>query len=169
MRSVVILSLALLLVTSTAHAQDEAPGEFSRFHAAGFFGESHNGDRNGITFGGDLEVRATRLFGLGVTGEHVNEPFRENVWVVPVLVHPSRRLKLTVGPGFERAREDAEGAEFRTHALLRLGATWEFPLRHGWSIDPDLALDLVEHQRVLVYTVAISREFGPRVKARDAH
>ncbi len=165
MRIVLFLSLALVLSTPAAHAQ-EADADPLRLHAAGFVGESHNGDRNGVTFGGDLEVRVARLFGIGVTGEHVNEPFRENVWVFPLLIHPTRALKLTVGPGIERAREDEPASRFRNHALLRVGATWEFPLRHGWSIDPDLALDFVEHQRVVVYTVAIAREFGPRLTPR---
>ena len=121
--SVACVVCVAMLISSVAGAQESA-GEaepLPRFHAAGLVGESHNGELNGFTFGGDIEFRFSRLFGIGFTGEHVDQPFRENVWFVPLLIHPAvghntAGLKLTVAPGFERAREAA--ASFSTATLL---------------------------------------------------
>jgi len=158
-----ILSLSFLmlaaLVASPAHAA-EHEGEFQRFHAAVLLGGSHNGELNALTFGGDIEFRPTRPLGIGLTGEHVNEPFRETVWIVPVVVHPTRLVKLSIGPGFERNRATADAHHTEQHALLRLGAALDLPLGHGWTIDPDIAVDFVKHERVVVYAVAIGKEFG---------
>jgi hypothetical protein len=160
MRTILLISLALIVSASAALAQD-APGDgFHRFHAAALIGESHEGARNGITFGADLEVRLARRVGVGITGEHVNEPFRENVWVAPLVIHPSHGLRIMVGPGLERATRDEAPHGFEQHLLLRGGIGYDFALRHGWTLDPDVAVDFVDGQRVLVYAVAIGKEFG---------
>lgn len=164
------LTLTLAFTAMGAAAQAEEPaGEFHRFHAAVLIGGSHNGDLNALTFGGDVEFRPTRPIGIGFTGEHVNEPFRENVWIVPVVLHPMPRFKLSVGPGIERAREAGEGHHVAQHALLRVGATYDIPLTHGWTLDPDIAVDFVNGERVVVYAMAIGKEFGATGGHRTGH
>lgn len=161
-----LAGLSLLVSLVSAHAQEPAATHHAQearmpFHAAGLLGESHSGERNGVTMGGDFEFRFSRPLGIGVTGEHVNEPFRENVWIVPLLIHPVGGLKLTVGPGFERVREDgAEAIEQR--ALWRAGVGYDIAMKHGWTVGPDVAVDFVAGEKVLVYAVAIGREFGRR-------
>jgi hypothetical protein len=155
---VAVLALVAVAWTAPARAQ-AAEREFHRLHAAVLFGDTHAAESNGFTFGGDIEFRPVRLFGVGFTGEHVNEPFRENVWVFGFTVHPARGLRLTIGPGFERATH-AEAGHHDQHALLRVGAAYEIPLRHGWTVDPDVALDFVARERITVYSVAIGKEFG---------
>lgn len=159
MRPALIALTAVLLVIPSAYAQEGEDDGFHRFHAAALIGETHSGAMDGVTFGGDLEVRFVRPLGIGITGEHVSEPFRENVWVFPLIVHPTHSLKLTIGPGFERARHD-ERHPVEQHGLLRVGASYDFPLRHGWTIDPDVAIDFVAGEHVLIYAVAIGKEFG---------
>ena len=155
-----IVSLVVLSVACAVPVTAQEPsGEFHRFHIAVLVGDTHASEANGFTFGGDVEFRPRRLVGVALTGEHVNEPFRENVWVFGVNVHPARGLRLTIGPGFERVSHADEG-HHEQHALLRIGAAYEIPLKHGWSIDPDVALDFVDGERVVVYAVAIGKEFG---------
>ena len=154
-----LVGMVLVCVGWAASVRAQEAGEFHRFHAAVLFGDTHGTEENGFTFGGDIEFRPLRLVGLGLTGEHVNEPFRENVWVLGVNVHPARGLRLTVGPGFERATH-TEAGHHEHHALLRVGAAYEIPLTHGWTLDPDVALDFVAGERVAVYAVAIGKEFG---------
>jgi hypothetical protein len=160
MRITLLFTLALLAMALPAHAQEGSAEGFHRFHAAALVGESHEGARNGITFGGDLELRLARFVGIGLTGEHVNEPFRENVFVAPLIIHPSHGLRLMVGPGVERATREEAPHGFEQHLLLRGGVGYDFSLRHGWTLDPDVAVDFVDGQRVLVYAIAIGKEFG---------
>ncbi|NOT44162.1 MAG: hypothetical protein HOP14_06100 [Acidobacteria bacterium] len=138
------------------------------FHAAVLLGDTHHADLNGLTLGGDLEVRLTSAVGIGVTGEHVNEPFRENIWVFPVIVHPKAGLKLTIGAGFEREHPEGADHHVEQHGLLRLGAGYDIPLPHGWTLGPDLAVDFVAGQHVVVWAAAVGKEFGPRHGHRPA-
>jgi hypothetical protein len=172
-RTVAFSLFAALTVVPAVSAQESAsqePEPLPPFHVAALIGESHNGDRNGVTIGGDVEFRIGRLIGVGFTGEHVNKPFRENVWIVPLLIHPTAGLKLTAGPGFERLREEGivEGASENTarkvvqRALWRVGVGYDLPLRHGWTLDPDVAVDFVDGEKVLVYALGIGKEFGRR-------
>lgn len=164
MKPTMVFTLLTLMLAPSARAwADEPSAEFHLFHAAVLLGGTHNGERNALTFGGDIEVRPTHLVGIGLTAEHVKEPFRENVWVVPVIVHPTRGLKLSVGPGVERIVEPGPSHLTEQHALLRVGATYDVPLSHGWTLDPDIAVDFVEGERVVVYALAIGKEFGRRV------
>lgn len=164
----------LALLSAVVAGAQESEGEtepLARFHAAGLIGESHNGELNGFTFGGDIEFRLSRWVGVGFTGEHVDQPFRENVWFVPLLIHPTAGhkapgLKLTVAPGFERAREAVTAAEpegeIVKRGLWRVGVGYDATLKNGWTIGPDIAVDFVAGDRVLVYAVAVGREFGHR-------
>lgn len=164
MKPTAVFTLLTLVLAPTARAwADEPSAEFHLFHAAFLMGGTHNGERNALTVGGDIEFRPTHLFGIGLTGEHVKEPFRENVWIVPVIVHPTRGLKLSVGPGIERIVEPGSDHLTEQHALLRVGATYDVPLRRGWTLDPDIAVDFVEGERVVVYAIAIGKEFGRKV------
>jgi hypothetical protein len=156
-----ILVPALALLASTARAQEPAAEEQPLLHAAVLVGDTHTSEQNGLTIGGDLEVRPWRYLGVGVTGEHVKKPFRENIWLVAAVVHPTHGLKLVVGPGVERDRHgDTHDAE--QHALLRVGVGYDVPLRHGWTFDPDVAVDFVSGERVFVYAFAVGKEFGAR-------
>lgn len=154
-----LLAVIVLAAPRAAAAQDEAV-EFHRFHAAILVGDTHGPEQNGFTFGGDVEFRPRRRFGVGLTGEHVSQPFRENIWVVAALVHPARGVKLTIGPGFEREAAEDPAHRIEQHPLLRVGAGYEFALPHGWTVDPDVAVDFVDGHRVAVYAVAIGKDLG---------
>ena len=172
-RTATVSLVTVLTVASVVSAQESAahePEALRPIHVAALVGESHNGDRNGLTLGGDFEFRLGRLVGVGVTAEHVNEPFRENVWIVPLLIHPKAGLKLTAGAGFERVRDEGRAAaaaentpaKVAQRALWRLGAGYDLALHHGWTLDPDVAIDFVDGERVIVYSFGIGKEFGHR-------
>jgi hypothetical protein len=164
MRSSVAFLVVALCLQTQAQAQEHGGDQFHQVHAAVLLGDSHSPHQNGFTFGGDLEFRPLRVLGVGVTGEHVNQPFRENVWVFPAIVHPGGGLKLSIGPGIERAFDEHAPHHTEQHALLRLGASFDIPLRHGWTIDPDLAVDFVGGEKVVVYAVAVGKEFRPKTR-----
>ncbi len=164
MRVNVVCCLAVLLLSTGAYAQEHEAAEFHQIHAAVLVGDSHSPHQNGFTFGGDVEFRLVRRLGLGITGEHVNQPFRENVWVFPAVVHPVAGLKLTVGPGIERVFDEHAPHHTEQHALLRLGASYDIPVRRGWTIDPDVAVDFVDGETVVVYVVALGKEFRPKIR-----
>lgn len=158
-RTLLAVLIVLVLMARAAAAQDHEAEGLHPFHAAFLLGKTHTGERDGLTFGGDVEFRFSWALGIGATVEHVDEPFRENVWIVPVLVHPTAGLKLTIGGGFERAAEEPE-ARIGKHGLVRLGAGYDIPLTHGWTLDPDVAVDFVAGERLAVYTLAVGKEFG---------
>jgi hypothetical protein len=162
--------LCAALFTGLAQAQEEPEG-FHRIHAAVFLGGTHHSERNAFTFGGDVEWRFSRWAGIGFTGEHVNKPFRENVWIFPVFIHATRGLRFNLGPGFERATEEeiAEGEAAGTpssrtvrKAMFRTGVTYDFELKHGWTVGPDIAVDFIAGEAVFVYGIAIGHGFARR-------
>lgn len=131
-------------------------------------GGSHASGRSGTTVGTDYEFRFHRLFGVAGTAEYVAGDFRDSVGVMSLMVHPTHNLRLSVGPGIERAMKEevAEPGEepvsgvSRWHKLFRIGANYDFHLKHGWTVGPDVALDFAEGRHVLVVGLAIGRGFN---------
>jgi hypothetical protein len=170
LRSSAVL-LLLPLAVGLACAEENTPAEkheYHRFHLAGFIGGTHNGEKNAFTYGGDLEYRFHQLFGVSAGFEHVNAPFRDNVWTFPFVIHPYRGIRLYLGPGFERAKESVEEPESPLappatvtvrNGLFRIGGAYSVHLKRGWSVGPDVAVDFVGGQAVFVYGLAIGFGF----------
>ncbi|MGB9609837.1 MAG: hypothetical protein ACPL7M_02610 [Bryobacteraceae bacterium] len=165
------LLLALLLAAPCTFGQHEeraAEEGHHRHHVAFLAGGSHNTEKNGDTFGADYEFRFARRAGILATYEHVGGDFREDLMAFTAAVHPWKGLRLAAGPGFDREPREREGgaeavpAEMgkRVRGLFRVGGGYDFHLPHGFTIGPDLAVDILKGEKVLVFGINIGFGFG---------
>lgn len=168
-----ILSFLALLIVMPASAQHESAGgdeAHHRHHVAFLAGGSHNTKKDGDTFGADYEYRFARRFGVLTTYEHVGGDFREDLMAFTAAWHPWKGLRLAAGPGFDREPRESEhphehaAATDGKHArgLFRVGGGYDFHLPHGFTIGPDLAVDILKGEKVFVYGVNIGFGFGRR-------
>ncbi|GIU76168.1 MAG: hypothetical protein KatS3mg004_3255 [Bryobacteraceae bacterium] len=165
------LLLALLLAAPGTFGQHEgraAEEGHHRHHVAFITAGSHNTKKDGDTFGADYEFRFTRRAGIVATYEHVGGDFREDLMAFTAAVHPWKGLRLAAGPGFDREPWEREGgaeavaAETgkRVRGLFRVGGGYDFHLPHGLTIGPDLAVDILKNEKVLVFGINIGFGFG---------
>lgn len=168
-----IFSILIPLIALPALAQHEAYGNgeaHHRHHFAFLAGGSHNTHKDGDTFGADYEYRFAHRVGLLTTYEHVGGDFREDLMAFTAAWHPWKGLRLTAGPGFDREPQEsleAHGSEpheghKRTRGLFRVGGGYDFHLPRGFTIGPDLAVDILKGEKVFVYGINIGFGFGRR-------
>jgi len=168
MRSFLFPALAVALSCPTAsgqHGEEQAP---HRHHLAFLAGGSHNTRKDGGTVGADYEFRFARRLGALATFEYVGGEFREDLFAFTASWHPWRGLRLVAGPGFDRELRkheplhDAHGPE--THqkyrGLFRFGGGYDFHLAGGFTVGPDLAVDILKGEKVFVYGLNIGWGFG---------
>jgi hypothetical protein len=167
--------LIFALISTSAWLQpllaEEAGSHEEGYHMHHFnllAGESHADGKNGFAIGGEYEFRFHHRLGMAVTGEHVGQDFRESVVVFTPVVHPWKQLWLAGGPGFDHKDEAVEVAEAageggmaekRTRGLFRVGGGYTFELGRGFTIGPDLAVDFLSGEQVLVYGVSFGWGF----------
>lgn len=166
-----LLSLALLPGAVFGQHEEAAREEgHHRHHIALLTSGSHNTKKDGDTMGVDYEYRFAHRLGVLATYEHVGGDFREDVVAFTAAWHPWRGLRFVAGPGFDREPREAEDAHEhspadkgrRTRALLRLGGGYDFHLARGFTIGPDLAVDILRGEKVLIYGINIGFGLGRR-------
>lgn len=147
------------LFAATPVAEETGHGHHPH-HLALFLGlgvEARNGhkEEDGIAIGLEYEHRFHGSWGVGLAAEVLRQDtFRELVLVVPVSYHPGATpWRLFGGPGFETNKADDKW-------LFRLGAGYQFDVAGGWSLAPELVLDMVETgENVWLLGLAIGRGF----------
>ncbi len=181
-------ALLLLLLNSAVGAAQEADpapqgpdehhAEHHANHVALFAGAStltgetpEGGSGTAFTLGLDYERRLTRIIGLGLLSDYVAGGVGRAFFLgVPLFVHPVGGLGLTLAPGVEFEKEEAEDLETRssgaeeahtsTHFAFRLGAYYSFPLPSRFSLVPQFNADLISGKgTTLVYGLAFGIGF----------
>ena len=154
---------ALLALTSRAvFAAEEGGHHLPHNHialvVAAAFEEQADGHReSGNVLGLEYIRQVTEHWGWGAAiemeafGEHHD---RLGVLVVPVSYFPNDRWRLLAGPGVE-FREPGE----REHAVLRIGAGYEFELGNHFTLSPEMVVDFVEGGTT-VYVLGFSLGYG---------
>jgi hypothetical protein len=156
-----------------AFAQHESTAQEEgrhRHHVAFLAGGSHNTKKDGDTFGVDYAYGFVNRVGLLIAYEHVGGDFREDLMAFTAAWHPWKGLRLVAGPGFDREARESEALPEqapvsggkRTQGLLRVGGGYDIQLPHGFSIGPDLAVDILRGEKVFLYGVNIGFGFGRR-------
>ena len=146
----VTLSLALL------PALAEEPGSAAHGHhephsvIGVFIGDTTEDRRDGLTLGLEYEYRATESLGIGFTAEHVSGNFDTNVFVLPIALH-NGAWKVYAGPGIESGEEGSD-------PLLRVGLEYGFHVGK-YEISPQLDVDFVDGERLIVFGIVFAREF----------
>ena len=151
------------------HAEE---GHAHRHHLGAFLGDTRSSHGNGFTIGAEYEFRLHRYFGLGVTAETVGGSVDENVVVGLAYLHPTERLAVFGGGGWERrirvreqtdphaASGDTEPEESGAREpLARIGVLYEIPVSKRVVLSPNVSFDFVPGSTVFVYGVTIGFKF----------
>lgn len=153
-----LVSLAVCPATLGASTEREAEGEHGEryeFHPnllAAFVGVAVDDRRdNGLALGIEYEKRFSETFGVGGVAEYTFGDFDVWVFAVPFAYHMDR-WKFYVAPGIEDS--DHHGNEF----LMRFGVEYGFEAG-SWEVSPQLDVDIVDGDQVLVLGVAFGRGF----------
>lgn len=163
-----VLFLAVVAVAHAAVAQEPEEGlafdvdheehHYHRHHVGVFLGGATrfaDGSKTetGAALGLDYEYRFSKRWGIGGVAEAVvfSDEHRDGAFAVPVYFHPTQRLKLSAGPGFEI--EDGH-AEF----MARFSVTYDIPV---WKLilSPEVSLDVLDRKQVLLYGLTIGAGF----------
>ncbi len=149
-----VMCAPLVLAQTDEHepnSDHEATQEFHRNFVAGFVGVAHEGRRdNGFALGIAYERILNESFGIGVIAEHTFGDFDFWVYAVP-FTYRAGRWRLYIAPGVE---DDGQ----TTESLVRLGAEYAFEVG-ALEIAPQLAMDFVGGEKVLVLCVVIGKGF----------
>ena len=117
-----------------------------------FTGLTHGGRReNALALGVAYERLLNQSFAIGVIAEHTFGDADFTVYAVP-FAYRMDRWKFYVAPGIEDSKVHG------TDSLVRLGA--EYALKTGtWEISPQVAVDFVSGDEVLVLGVVFGKGF----------
>jgi hypothetical protein len=117
-----------------------------------FAGVTHNGRRkNGAALGVAYERLLNESFGIGVIAEHTFGDADFTVYAV-AFAYRINRWKFYVAPGIE------DSDEHGTESLVRLGTEYAFEAG-TWEISPQLAVDFVDGDEVLILGVVFGKGF----------
>jgi hypothetical protein len=135
----------------SAAAHEDAHGTHKNILSF-FAGVTHGGRRkNGAALGIGYERLLNKKFGIGVLAEHTFGDADFTVYAVS-LAYRYDRWKFYVAPGIEDS--DAHGSE----SLVRLSAEYAFE-KGSWEISPQLAIDFVDGEEVLILGVVFGKGF----------
>ena len=79
---------------------------------------------------------------------------REAICAVGLFYHPWPRVRLHLAPGVQR-----DAARDEVDFMVRVGADYEFELRDGWSLSPNLNVDFGPNESLLVFGVQLGYRF----------
>ncbi|MFC1581075.1 hypothetical protein ACFL4N_09250 [Thermodesulfobacteriota bacterium] len=147
-----VLVISVWLSHAAAEDGHVDHGDFHRHHMGLFLGNTQEDHEDGITVAADYEYRLTKQVGLGGIAEYIGGDFDAMVFAGLFYVHPYKGLRLVLGPGLETG-----GSE--TKYFFRAGVGYRFHVGKGWSITPEVNVDLFERDDAFVYGVSVGRGF----------
>jgi hypothetical protein len=116
-----------------------------------FVGFTHVGRReNGAALGVAYQRILNESFSIGVLAEHTFGGVDFTVYAVP-FVYRLDRWRFYIAPGIE-------DSDHGTESLVRLGAEYAFEAS-SWEISPQLAVDFVDGEEVLILGVVFGKGF----------
>lgn len=133
-------------------------GELKHHHVGIFLGDSdERGGGDHFTYGLEYEYRFNQEFGAGAVYEYVDGAHDSDgvsVALAALYYHPYAGWRLGAGAG----REKVHGSHGGYETLYRVGAAYDFHVGKI-GIAPDVSLDRVDGENVLVYGVAFIYSF----------
>ena len=132
-------------------SQHEATDDFHPNLLALFVGVTYEGSSEiDLALGIEYERRLNESFGVGVLAKHTFGDLDFWVYAVPFAYHTGR-WKFYVAPGVEDGKHGSE-------SLVRLGGEYAFEVG-AWEISPQLDVDFVDGDEVLVLGVTFGKGF----------
>lgn len=145
----VLASIAFGLLAGTAVSAEEVGAEAENIVEL-FVGITHDADENEPSLGVTYERKFGR-FGAGVIAEFTKAERRDAVVALPFFWHPAEPWRTLVAVGWEY--NDGE------HTFLtRVGGSYEIGF-DGWSLSPEVNLDFVDGDTVLVFGASFVWKF----------
>ena len=134
----------------SASAHDSAHGDHKNV-VSFFVGFTHVGRReNGAALGVAYQRILNESFSIGVLAEHTFGGGDFTVYAVP-FIYRVDRWRFYIAPGIE-------DSDHGTESLVRLGADYAFEAG-SWEISPQLAVDFVDGEEVLILGVVFGKGF----------
>ena len=121
---------------------------------AGGEAEGHGEESRTATIALDYERRFTRLFGAGAIVEFAGGERRDWATGVSATFRPWQRTKFSLGAGLEHHQGSSN-----SEALARIGFSYAFEVVPGNSVSPEINLDFVDGETLLVAGVTIGWGF----------
>jgi len=183
MKHILVIIHIILLTAMAAVANDEHHGsaeatgheasahhEFENEIALFIGGTDEKGHATESTYALEYVYELAPGWAIGGTFEYVGGELRNTILAVPVYWKPVGGLFLLAGPGVEyhegRGREEHFAAKSEasfdkneTYFLFRVGAGYAFHVGERYSISPNVNLDFVNHEEVLVFGVSFGVMF----------
>ena len=159
---IALLAVALTTAGPDIFASEDGDHHLPHNHLAlvvgAAFEEQDDGHRErGNILGLEYVRQVTEHWGWGASFEMEalgDEHHRLGILVVPVSYFPNERWRLLAGPGVEfRDKGEPE------HAVLRIGAGYEFELGKHFTLSPEAVIDFVEGGTT-VYVLGFSLGYG---------
>jgi hypothetical protein len=147
--------------------------ESHRHFLGAFLGASRLPHDYGPTLGAEYAFRPSRQLGAGLTAETIGGNVNENVFVALGYYHPTQALGIFAGGGWGRRlkveqefdqnseaphQRDSERLRGR-RPLARIGVGYEIPLGGAAVFAPNISLDLVDGEAVVVFGVTVGFGF----------
>jgi hypothetical protein len=155
---IVRLAVAAALFASPAVAQERHEAEREaegRNHLALFVGGTAVDETVRFTLGVDYERQLSERFGVGAIADWaLGGEGREFLFAVAGFYHPTSRIWLDLAPGVQR-----DALEGELEWVVRVGADYEFELRSGWNLSPNVNLDIGPKESLLVFGIELGRRF----------
>lgn len=150
-------AVSFILTFGVANAQETE--HFPRHHLGVFAGvgieKEHGHSESGYALGLEYEFRFNERWGLGVDLERLfgDETDRSEVVAVPLSFHPNEHWRLFFGPGYEFHDK-------KDKFLIRAGVAYEWELKSGWSLSPEIIADFLDGgAKTYVAGIAIGHGF----------
>ena len=152
--------IATAIFISTAKAGENEHGKLPHHHLAAFVGVGFEEDKNGhyendTAIGVKYELQFHEKWGVGLDVEKLYGDDTDRAWVVaiPLRFYLDENWKLFLGPGYELKGDHDK-------YLTRTGVAYEFDLKDGWSLSPEIVIDFISGgATTYVAGVAIGHSF----------
>ncbi len=150
MRKAIALAILTCVATMAAQAQESGTEAEERNFVEVFVGITHDEGENEASLGLTYERKFDR-FGTGFIIEFTKAENRETVLALPFFWHPAEPWRTVVAIGTEISDGD--------HTFLtRVGGSYEFEFS-GWSLSPEVNVDFVDNDTVLVFGASFVWKF----------
>ncbi len=145
-----LLSVGMLFPMISSASEE---GHDHRHHVAVFVGATHAEGTDEPTLGAHYEYLLTPKIGVGALVDHAGGDLDATIVAGALSFHPHKGLILIAAAGNENTDH---GDEF----IARAGIGYEFELRGGWSLTPQLNFDFVKDEETKeVYGISIGKAF----------
>jgi hypothetical protein len=135
----VVIGLAGNAAAEDPHASGDHNGPRHRHVAGVFFGATQEHGEWLETVGLEYGYRIHQLVSVGLLVEHAVRKDNSTLVLAVAHLHPYRGILLGVGAGRKNPDDNY-------HTTGRVSLGYEFEFHGGWTLIPQVALDVIEHE-----------------------